>query len=134
MGGPDFVGTFSGTGMWHDAAGQSARYRIQQTNQVTASGFEVAFTHDFDDGSGVDATVSLTALVPQLFRVDIAGAPVGHGDVCGDVCHYHMKFADKFVEVTYRTADEGLLVFGSSSTNAEGHYVAWRETLHRVTR
>lgn len=51
----------------------------------------------------------------------------------GDICHYHMKFGDKFVEVTDRTGDGELSVFGSSSTNAEGNYIAWRETLRRVT-
>ena len=132
MDGPGFVGTFSGTGMWHDAAGKSAGYRIQQTNQTTAVGLDVAFKHDFDDGSVVEATFSLTWLVPHLFRVDISGAPVGNGYMFGDICHYHMKFGDKFVEVTYLTVDEGLSVFGSSSTNAEGHYIAWRETLRPV--
>ena len=133
MDNPSFVGTFSGTGMWHDAAGKSAGYRIRQTNVATAKGCEVAFRHDFDDGSVVEATFSLVRLVPHLFRVDISGAPVGNGYMFGDSCHYHMKLGDKFVEVTYRTADGELSVFGSSSTNAEGNYIAWHETLHRVT-
>ena len=129
---PGFVGRFSGTGMWHDAAGKSAGYRVHQTNQGAAKRLEISFRHDFDDGSVVEAHVTLTGVVPQLLRVDISGAPVGNGYMFGDICHYHMKFGDKFVEVTYRTVDDGLLVFGSSSTNAEGNYTAWRETLHRV--
>ncbi len=134
MDSPGFVGTFSGAGMWHDATGKSAGYRIQQTNQATAVGLDVSFKHDFDDGSVVEAKFSLTWLVPHLYRVDISGAPVGNGYVFGDICHYHMKFGDKLVEVTYRAADEALLVLGSSSTNAEGNYIAWQETLHRVAR
>jgi hypothetical protein len=27
-----FIGTFEGTGAWHDSAGQSQGYRIRQTN------------------------------------------------------------------------------------------------------
>ncbi|HEU4690441.1 MAG TPA: hypothetical protein VFS23_18870 [Vicinamibacterales bacterium] len=133
MDNPAFVGTFSGTGTWHDAAGKSGGYRIRQTNLPTAEGLEVAFRHDFDDGSVVEAAFNLASLVPHLFRVDISGAAVGNGYMFGDICHYHMKFGDKFVEVTYRTGDGELSVFGSSSTNAEGNYIAWRETLRRVT-
>jgi hypothetical protein len=70
-------------------------------------GLDVAFQHDFD-GSVVEAKFSLTWLVPHLFRVDISGAAVGNGYMFGDICHYHMKFGDKFVEVTYLTVDEGL--------------------------
>ena len=134
MDNPSFVGTFSGTGMWHDAAGKSAGYRIRQTNSATTEGLEVAFRHDFDDGSVVQAKFSLAWLVPHLFRVDISGAPVGNGYMFGDICHYHMKFGDKFVEVTYRTGDDELSVFGASSTNADGNYIAWQETLRRFTR
>jgi hypothetical protein len=126
---PGFIGTHEGTGTWYDAAGKSALYRIQQTNQATADGFEVAFKHDFDDGSVVEAKFQMTWIAPNLFRVDVAGAPVGNGYVFGDVSHYHVKFGDKIVEVSYRSAGDRLDVFGSSSTNAEGLYIAWTESL-----
>ena len=131
---PGLIGTFDGTGTWYDAAGQSASYRIRQTNSETADGFDIAFTHDFDDGSVVEARFTMTWIAPNLFRVDVARAPVGNGYVFGDVCHYHMKFGDKFVEVSYHTGTSAVDVFGSSSTNAEGHYIAWKETLRRTAR
>jgi hypothetical protein len=43
-----------------------------------------------------------------------------------------MKLGDKFVEVTYRSSGAELAVFGSSTTNAEGNYIAWREMLKRL--
>jgi hypothetical protein len=126
------LGAYEGAGAWYDAAHKSATYQISQTNRATADGFEVTFRHDFDDGSVVEATFSMTWLAPHLFRVGVSGAPVGNGYVFDDVCHYHMKFGDKLVEVTYQSAADDVQVFGSSSTNAEGNYIAWRETLRRV--
>jgi hypothetical protein len=126
------LGPYEGAGVWYDAARKSATYQIRQTNRATADGFEVAFRHDFDDGSVVEATFNMVWLVPHLFRVDISGAPVGNGYVFDDFCHYHMKLGDKFVEVTYRSSGAELAVFGSSTTNAEGNYIAWREMLKRL--
>jgi hypothetical protein len=126
------LGTFDGSGAWYDSAGKSATYRIRQTNTATADGVEVAFTHDFDDGTVVDARFSMSWLAPNLFRLDVAGTPVGNGYVFGGVCHYHMKLGEKFVEVSYMPGAGSVEVFGSSSTNAEGNYIAWHETLRRT--
>jgi hypothetical protein len=128
-----FVGTFEGHGAWHDAAGKSMAYRIRQTNTATADGFGIVFSHDFDDGTVVDARFSMTWIAPSLFRVDVAGAPVGNGYVFDAYCHYHLKMGDRFVEASYRPTPGGLEVFGSSTTNAEGLYIAWTETLRRVS-
>jgi hypothetical protein len=40
---------------------------------------------------------------------------------------------EAFVEATYRLEGDTLDVSGSSSRNADGNYIAWRERLHRVT-
>jgi hypothetical protein len=128
-----FAGTFEGAGTWYDAAGKSAAYRIQQTASATDGGFEVTFRHDFDDGTVVEARFSMSWIASNLFRVDISGTPVGNGYLFGDLCHYHVKVGDKFVEVSYRSGGGGLAVFGSSSTNAEGNYIAWTETLRART-
>jgi hypothetical protein len=128
-----FAGTFEGAGTWHDAAGKSATYRIQQTTSATDGGFAVAFRHDFDDGTVVEAQFSMSWIAPNLFRVDVSGTPVGNGYLFGDLCHYHMRVGDKFVEVSYRSGAIELAVFGSSSANAEGNYIAWTETLRRRT-
>ncbi len=118
--------------MWYDAAGKSASYRVRQTNVSTDDGFEVVFTHDFADGTVVDARFSMSWIAPNLFRLDVAGAPAGNGYVFDGVCHYHMKLGEKFVEVSYVSRPDSVEVFGSSSTNAEGHYIAWKETLRRT--
>ena len=126
------LGTFDGSGAWYDSAGKSAVYRIRQTNTPTADGFEVAFKHDFDDGTVVDAHFSMSWIAPNLFRLDVAGTAVGNGYVFGGVCHYHMKLGEKFIEVSYMPGADSVEVFGSSSTNAEGNYIAWKETLLRT--
>jgi hypothetical protein len=125
------IGAYEGAGTWYDAARKSATYQIRQTNRATTDGFEVTFKHDFDDGSVVEATFGMTWLAPHLFRVEVAGSPVGNGYMFENVCHYHMKFGDTFVEVTYQSGGAELAVFGSSTTNAEGNYIAWREMLKR---
>ena len=43
-----------------------------------------------------------------------------------------MNIVDTFVEASYRASGDDLQVFGSSSRNAEGNYIAWTETLRRV--
>lgn len=126
------IGTFDGWGAWYDSAGKSGTYRIRQTNASTPDGFEVAFTHDFDDATVVEARFTMTWIAPNLFRLDVAGASVGNGYVFDTLCHYHMKFGDKFVEVSYSLGADAVNVFGSSSVNAEGNYIAWKETLHRT--
>jgi len=126
------IGTFDGSGAWYDSAGKSGSYRIQQTNAATTDGFEVAFKHDFDDATVVEARFTMTWIAPNLFRVDVAGAAVGNGYVFDRVCHYHMKFGDKFVEVSYVISGDTVDVFGSSSTNADGNYIAWKETLRQT--
>jgi len=125
------AGTFRGAGTWHDEAGKSATYQIVQTNASTNDGFVVTFKHDFEDGSIVDARFAMIWLAPHLFRLEVEGAPVGNGCVFGGYCHYHMRVGESFVEASYRLMDDGLEVFGSSTRNAEGFYIAWRETLHR---
>jgi len=127
-----FIGTWEGTGVWHDAVGKSLGYRIRQINAPSADGFEIAFKHDFDDGTAVDARFRMIWIAPNLFRVETNGAAVGNGYVFGGYCHYHLKPGAAFVEASYRVSGDDLQVFGSSSTNAEGHYIAWTETLRRI--
>jgi hypothetical protein len=129
-----FIGTYEGEGAWYDSSGKSAGYRVRQTNVPTADGFDIAFKHDFDDGTVVDATFRLIWIAPNLFRVETAGTPIGNGYAFDGYCHYHLNPGSAFVEASYRASGDGLQVFGSSSTNAEGNYIAWTETLRRVSR
>jgi hypothetical protein len=126
------TGTFEGQGAWYDSSGKSSGYRVRQTNVQTADGFEIAFKHDFDDGTVVDATFRMIWIARNLFRVEAGGAAIGNGYLFNSYCHYHMTPGGAFVEVSYRVNGEDLEVFGSSSRNAEGNYIAWTETLRRV--
>ena len=125
-------GTYQGTGEWYDSAGKSMAYRVSQTNCVTADGFEIAFKHDFDDRTQTDARFVMTWIAPNLFSVRIGNNAVGHGYCIGNSCSYHIKTGDAFVEVSYRPDDQNLEVYGSSTKNAEGNYIAWHERLGRV--
>lgn len=126
------VGTYEGRGEWHDSAGQSATYTVRQ-NARTADGFEIAFKHDFADGTIMDARFQMTWLTPPIFRVSAAGAPVGHGYIFDGYCHYHLEAGDAFVEASYHFGPDTVDVFGSSTSNAEGKYIAWKEVLRRTT-
>jgi hypothetical protein len=127
-----FVGTYEGAGVWHDAAGKSLAYRVQQTSLPTANGFEIAFKHDLDDGTVTDARFNMTWLAPHIFRVDVSGTPIGHGYIFDAYCHYHLKVGDTFVEASYRANDDAVEVFGSSTKNADGNYIAWKEIIRRT--
>src|SRR5262245_46992297 len=123
------AGIYEGTGEWFDSSGKSSTYTVRQTNRDTPDGFEIAFKHDFADGTVVDARFQMTWLAPHIFRVSVAGAPIGHGYLLDDYCHYHLETGKAFVEASYRVGGDTLGVFGSSTKNAEGHYIAWKEVL-----
>jgi hypothetical protein len=128
-----FVGTYEGQGVWHDSAGTSMTYVVRQTTRVTNDGFEIAFKHDFADSSVVDARFEMTWIAPHIFRVSAAGTAIGHGYVFDSYCHYHLETGRAFVEASYRVGGGSVEVFGSSTKNAEGHYIAWQEELRRTT-
>lgn len=107
-------------------------YKIVQSVVVTEAGFELWFKHDFDDASVVEARFNMTWIAPSLFRVDVADNAIGNGYIFDGYCHYHMKAGEAFVEASYRPTTAGLQVFGSSSRNADGNYIAWKEILRRT--
>jgi hypothetical protein len=126
------VGTFEGSGTWHDSAAKSMGYRVRQINRISADGFEVKFKHDFDDGTTTDAWFVMTWIAPHLFRVDVGSNAVGHGYCVGNSCSFHIKPGEAFVQVSYRPNGNALEVEGSSTKNSEGNYIAWQERLERV--
>jgi hypothetical protein len=126
------AGTYEGTGEWFDSSGKSSTYTVRQTNSPTADGFEVAFKHDFADGAVVDAHFQMTWVAQHIFRVSAAGTPIGHGYAFDGYCHYHLETSKAFVEASYHFASDTVDVFGSSTTNAEGNYIAWKEVLRRT--
>jgi hypothetical protein len=126
------AGTYEGTGEWFDSTGKSSTYSVRQTNSPTPEGFEIAFTHNFADGTVVDARFQMTWVAPRIFRVSAAGAPVGHGYFLEGYCHYHIETGRAFVEASYRFGADIVDVFGSSTKNAEGNFIAWKEVLRRT--
>ena len=133
MSGIAFAGRYEGSGIWYDEAGKSQAYTVVQTNTATPDGFEVAFKHDFADGAVVEARFAMTRLGPFLLRVDVAGTPLGNGYCFGDHCHYHIAAGPAIVAVSMHASGDALEVHGSSTKNAEGLYIAWRERLRRAT-
>jgi hypothetical protein len=63
---------------------------------------------------------------------DEAGKPLGNGYCFEDYCRYHIAAGQAVVEVTLRASGNALEVYGSSTKNAEGLYIAWRESLRRT--
>ena len=128
-----FVDTYEGQGEWHDSAGKSMTYVVREAARVTNDGFEIAFTHDFADSSVVDARFEMTWIAPYIFRVSVAGTAIGYGYVFDGYCHYHLETGKAFVEASYRFGGDTVEVFGSSTKNAEGNYIAWKEVLRRTS-
>ena len=126
------AGTYEGTGEWFDSSGKSSTYTVRQTNALTPDGFEIAFTHDFADGSMVNARFEMTLVAPHIFRVSAGGASLRHGYLVDGYCHYHLETGKAFVEASYRFSGDTVEVFGSSTKNAEGNYIAWKEVLLRA--
>ena len=126
------TGTYEGSGEWFDSSGKSSTYSVRQTNSATPDGFEIAFTHDFADGTVVDARFQMTWVAQHIFRVSAAGASLGYGYLFDDCCRYHLETGKAFVEASYRFAGDAVEVFGSSTKNAEGNYVGWKERLQRT--
>jgi hypothetical protein len=125
-------GMFDGQGEWHDSRGKSMTYAVHQMTRATIDGFEIAFKHDFAGGPVVDARFQMTWVAPHLFRVSVSGSPLGHGYLFDGYCHYHLETGKAFVEASYRFGGDIVEVFGSSTKNAEGLYIAWKEVLRRV--
>lgn len=126
-------GAFKGTGKWYDSAGKAGTYQVVQTNRTLPAGLEISFRHDFDDGTVTEARLSLSHVAPRIYRLAIAETPVGHGSWLDETLHYHLEAGEKFVEVGYRLNGNDILVSGSSTKNAEGHYIVWVEHLRRVS-
>jgi hypothetical protein len=125
-------GRYEGTGHWYDSGGKTMAYRVSQRNAAGGDGFTMEFKHEFDDGTVTDAKFAMRWIAPFLFRLSVADSELGNGYCIADSCHYYLKVGGKFVEVSYRPTADGLEVHGSSTENAEGNYIAWRETLRRI--
>jgi hypothetical protein len=127
------TGHYKGAGQWYDSTGKSGTYQVVQTMRALPTGLEVSFRHDFDDGNVTEARLTLSHVVPRIYRVTIAESPVGHGSWLDGTLHYHLEMGGKFVEASYRANGNDLLVSGSSTKNADGNYIVWVERLQLVS-
>ena len=126
------LGTFVGEGAWTDIAGDSKPYRITQTISLSGNDISVEFAHDFyEEGTAASGVFVFQRERESLLRVFMKSVAVGNGYMFGDYLHYYLKVGDIFVQASYQSTSSGLSVNGSSSSNAQGRFIAWHEDLKR---
>ena len=125
-------GTYVGDGAWIDIAGESKPYRVTQTISIASNDISVEYAHEFhEEGTATSGVFVFQRQGESLFRVLMKGVELGHGYMFGDYLHYYIKTGDKFVQASYQRTPSGLLVNGSSSSNAQGRFIAWHEELSK---
>lgn len=123
-------GTYVGEGAWIDITGESKPYRVTQSISVSSNDITVEYAHDFyEEGTATSGNFVFERQAEALLRVFMKGTAVGNGYMFGDHLHYYIKAGDIFVQVSYQMTSTGLLVNGSSSSNAQGRFIAWHEDL-----
>jgi len=132
---PDFdslLGTYVGDGAWTDIAGESKPYRVKQTISIASNDITVEYAHNFyEEGTATSGAFVFKRQQDSLLRVFMNGAALGNGYIFGDYLHYYVKVGDIFVQASYQAMSSGLLVNGSSSSNAQGRFIAWHEELRK---
>ena len=126
------AGHYQGTGTWYDSQGKTMNYTVTQKNELIADGFAVEFKHDFDDGSHTEARFEMHSVASHIFQVTVGRNPMGNAYCIANACKYYIKAGEAFVEVGYHPTADGLEVYGSSTKNADGNYIAWHESLRRI--
>lgn len=130
-----FLGTYSGAGAWIDDAGESKPYGVHQSISISERGLTVDYTHDFyQEGSTTSGAFVLQRQGVSLLKVFMGGSALGHGYVFANYLHYYVKVGEVFVQAGYLVSPAGLEVNGSSSSNAQGRFIAWHESLQREGR
>jgi len=125
-------GTYVGVGAWIDIAGESKPYRVIQSISVASNEFTVEYAHDFfEEGRATSGAFVFQRPTDALLRVLMKGAALGNGYMFGNYLHYYVKVGDIYVQVSYQITSNGLLVNGSSSSNAQGRFIAWHEDLRK---
>jgi hypothetical protein len=131
MSGIAFAWRYEGSGVWYDEAGKSQTYR--RPNQYRdVRWLRGRLQHHFADATVVEARFAMTRIGPFLLRVDAAAKPLGNGYCFDGSCHYHIMAGQAVVGVSMRATSDALDVHGSSTKNAEGLYIACRESLRRT--
>lgn len=127
------IGDYEGDGRWTDELGATGSYQITQSISRADNGLKLSFRHIFDnDDPEVNAEFLLTWTATPFFNVCVGEAVLGKGYAFDDFCHYMLEMPATVVEANYFLTEGGLRVYGSSSRNADGNAIAWREQLRRV--
>lgn len=128
------AGNYAGSGAWVDTTGNSDYYSVRHAITSEAAAAEVAFVHEFNDGTSIEAQLRFEHSTGPIFDVHSEDGLVGHGYFEEGSLHYHMRAGEAYIEVSYRVVGDDLRIYGSSTRNAEGNYIVWLERLHRVTQ
>ena len=128
-----FPGRFQGQGSWLDVAGESKRYRVTQEISESAPALVVRYAHEFyEEGTSTEGEFVFEFVSPTLFTTRMKGAAVGNGYVFERYLHFNIRAGEIFVETSYQRVGDALLVRGSSTSNAQGRFIAWSEVLERM--
>ena len=128
-----FPGRYQGQGSWIDIAGESKRYRVTQEISGSASALRVRYAHEFfEEGTSTEGEFVFDFVSPTLFTASMKGAAVGNGYVFERYLHFNIRAGEIFVETSYQRVGNSLLVRGSSTSNAQGRFIAWSEVLERM--
>jgi hypothetical protein len=129
-----FPGRYQGEGSWLDIAGESKRYRVTQEISESASALVVRYAHEFfEEGTSTEGEFVFEFVSPTLFTTSMKGAAAGNGYVFERYLHFNIRAGDIFVETSYQRVGDALLVRGSSTSNAQGRFIAWSEVLERMS-
>jgi hypothetical protein len=125
-----FGGQYTGQGAWWDIDGQSKQYRVVQTILPEPTKLVVKYQHEFfQEGTATAGEFSFEFATQQICVVKLNGAEVGNGYLFDNYLHFNIRVGDIFVETSYERTDQGIVVRGSSTSNAQGKFIAWSEVL-----
>jgi len=128
-----FPGRYHGQGSWIDIAGESKRYRVTQEISGSKSALLVRYAHEFyEEGTATEGEFVFNFVSPMLFTTGMNGTAVGNGYVFERYLHFNIRTGEIFVETSYQRVGDSLLVRGSSTSNAQGRFIAWSEVLERM--
>lgn len=125
-----FQGKYVGDGRWIDITGEAKQYRITQEVIVDANSLRVEYKHVFfEEGTTVEGEFIFEFVSNSIFSTTLKGSVVGNGYVFGNYLHFNIRAGDIFVETSYQLLDQRIHTRGSSTSNAQGRFIAWSETL-----
>lgn len=129
------VGSYTGSGFWHDSASVTHKYNIEMRIEKLSNGsVRQWFKHVFiEEGNFViEQTLEWVPSTNGIFDVLLKGTPIRGRGYCSDrSCHYSLPVPNNLVEGTLLFAANGAIeqMIGSAEKNAQGNYIWWEEKL-----